>query len=373
MSDSSSQEGTGRVSEDTLASEEVIRPLVASARVFRGGWVFAGFALLAAVGLFEGLESRRAIHEASDLEKSQEANASPIAAPPELVVPPEPVFLVGREDGQGDLINRSPPGFIGVPQTYPRVVTRQTMNRAERASPGVPLPAFASPYPPPQRIDNGFDQVRNSPPALPAAISDQEQGKPGERVRATRFANPGNTIPKGTVMQAVLESALDSTRAGMARAIISRDVFSFDGTQVLVPRGSRLIGEYKADLAVGQKRALIQWQRLMRPDGIMINLDSPSADPLGRAGVKGKVTSHFFDRFGGAILQSALDIGVQAAANKIAGGSTIYALPGLYALSGAAQGTRIEAEKVQPTLTVAAGSSVSVFVARDLDFSAAQP
>lgn len=185
-----------------------------------------------------------------------------------------------------------------------------------------------------------------------------------ERVTATWFQNPSTTIPKGTVIQAVLESALDSTRAGFARAIVSRDVFGFDGTQVLIPRGSRLVGEYKADLTSGQNRALIQWQRLMRPDGAMINLDSPSADPLGRAGVKGKVNSHFLERFGGAILQSALDIGVQLATRSVSRDAVIVALP------GSVQGvTAVTPDKVQPTLKVRQGASVSVFVSRDLDFS----
>lgn len=112
----------------------------------------------------------------------------------------------------------------------------------------------------------------------------------------------------------------------------------------------------------------------MRPDGIIISLDSPSADPLGRAGVKGKVDNHFFAKFGGAILQSALDIGVQVASNRIVSGNgtTIYA-PGLNALPGTVQGSSSisSPEKVQPPLTVRQGTSVSVFVARDLDFTLA--
>jgi len=210
-----------------------------------------------------------------------------------------------------------------------------------------------------------YDASQSGLKINPATIADGDGGKTGERVQASHFANPGMTVPKGTVIQAVLESALDSTRAGLARAIISRDVYAFDGSKVLIQRGSRLIGEYKADLAAGQARALIQWQRLMRPDGVIVNLDSPSADPLGRAGVKGKVHSHFVQRFGGAILQSALDVGKQVAINEIASGTTIYALG-----TGSGQsGTSLGIEKVQPTLTVNQGASVSVFVARDLDFT----
>jgi type IV secretion system protein VirB10 len=211
-------------------------------------------------------------------------------------------------------------------------------------------------------------------PVRPAKADAGGNGdKAGERVEARRFLNPTTTVPKGTIVQAVLETALDSTRAGFARAIVSRDVYGFDGSRVLISKGSRLIGEYKADLTDGQSRALIQWDRLTRPDGVIINLDSPSADPLGRAGVKGKVNSHFFAKFGGAILQSALDVGSQVATNKIASGTVVYALPSLSGLRGATQSNGLVAQdKIQPTLTVKQGTSVSVFVARDLDFTSVE-
>ena len=182
------------------------------------------------------------------------------------------------------------------------------------------------------------------------------------------FANPATTIPKGAVMQAVLETALDSTRGGPARAIISRDIKGFDGTRVLVPRGSRLYGEYKSDVSAGQNRAMIQWVRLMRPDGAVINLDSPSADPLGRAGVKGRVNSHFFEKFGGAILQSSLNLGVALATRNVANGTLVLGLPGSTQTLGLPP-----PEAVRPTIKVLQGTPVSVFVARDLDFTKVEP
>jgi type IV secretion system protein VirB10 len=174
------------------------------------------------------------------------------------------------------------------------------------------------------------------------------------------------TVPKGTIVAAVLETALDSSRAGGVRAIVSRDVRSFDGSRVLIPRGSRLYGEYAADVSAGQNRAMIEWQRLLRPDGVTIELDSPSADPLGRAGVRGKVHSNFFARFGGAILQSVLDIGVALAVGAVTDGdSVIVSVP-----QGAQQAVgQALPPPPQPRLSVPQGTSVSVFVARDLDFS----
>ncbi|MFW2446753.1 conjugal transfer protein TrbI [Qipengyuania citrea] len=204
----------------------------------------------------------------------------------------------------------------------------------------------------------------SAPPAPSAIGSEDEDGAGSARVRAGRFANPSLTVPQGAVIPAVLETALDSTRPGGVRALVQRNIHAFDGSRVLIPRGSRLYGEYDAELQRGQNRALIRWSRLIRPDGVTIALDSPASDPLGRAGVKGKVDGKFFQRFGGALLQSVLDIGVGVATREVTDG-VIVALPG----STQNVTPRVTEGEIRPTLKVRHGTSVSVFVARDLDFS----
>lgn len=208
----------------------------------------------------------------------------------------------------------------------------------------------------PSAEDSGV--VNAAPPSTGASVA-------GARARAGSLANRTATVPQGTLVPAVLESALDSTRPGLARAIVSRDVRGFDGSRVLIPRGSRLIGEYGSDAAPGQKRALITWTRLVRPDGATIAIGSPAADTLGRTGVRARVDTHFFERFSGAILQSALDIGVNLAARSV-DSPTVIALPGSL---GGVTAQAIQPQQVTPTLTVKRGTSVSVFVARDLDFT----
>jgi type IV secretion system protein VirB10 len=179
--------------------------------------------------------------------------------------------------------------------------------------------------------------------------------------------NRPTTVPQGTLIPAVLETAFDSTRPGLARALVTRDVRGFDGARVLIPRGSRLTGEYRADLQPGQNRALILWTRLVRPDGVTIAIGSPSGDPLGRVGVRGDVDNHFFQRFGAAILQSALDVGVTLAARAGGGDSvSVIGLPGAVRSTPSPFGN---AGQIQPTLRVRQGTAVTVFVARDLDFT----
>ena len=178
------------------------------------------------------------------------------------------------------------------------------------------------------------------------------------------------TVVQGTLIPAVLETALDSTRPGQVRAVVSRDIAGFDGSRVLIPRGSRLIGNYEADLADGQSRAFVEWTRLVRPDGVTIALASPAADLQGRAGVPGRVNTHFLARFGSALLQTTLNLGGSALGRSIGGDS-----PVVVALPGATQNVTPAntGSGIRPTLRVAAGARVSVFVARDLEFSSGTP
>jgi type IV secretion system protein VirB10 len=189
----------------------------------------------------------------------------------------------------------------------------------------------------------------------------------GGRTRASALANPSTTVPQGSVIPAVLETGFDSTRPGFARAIVSHDVRGFDGKNVLIPRGSRLIGEYRSDVTSSQKRAVIIWTRLIRPDGMTIAMDSPAVDTLGRGGVRASVNTHFFQRLGDTLLQSTVEIGRAIAGRSISG--PVVVVPGA-ASAGVAQVTR--QNDYAPTLTVPPGTSVSAFVSHDLDFSNAE-
>ncbi|WAC59779.1 TrbI/VirB10 family protein [Brevundimonas sp. SL130] len=208
--------------------------------------------------------------------------------------------------------------------------------------------------------------------APPAAVS--AEGAPAANdnpaIRTSRIRRPSSTVLQGTLIPAVLETALDSSRPGQVRAIVSRDIPSFDGSRVLIPRGSRLVGNYEADLTDGQSRAFVEWTRLVRPDGVSIALGSPAADLQGRAGVPGRVNSHFLARFGSALLQTTLNLGASAAGRSLGGDSSV-----VVALPGATQnlGASASASTIRPTLRVAAGARVSVFVARDLEFSSGTP
>lgn len=190
------------------------------------------------------------------------------------------------------------------------------------------------------------------------ALSARGQAGP---VRATRPGNLSATIVEGTIIPAVLETALNSDLPGHARAIVSRDVRSFDGAAVLIPRGSRLVGQYRSATS-GQSRVFIAWSRVIRPDGVSIDLGSPAVDASGAAGVTGDVDRHSFRRFGSALLQSLVSV----LPGLATGGSPTVVIGG-QAQSAAGEALQSDS-RIAPTIRVPIGTPIQVFTARDLSF-----
>jgi type IV secretion system protein VirB10 len=188
-------------------------------------------------------------------------------------------------------------------------------------------------------------------------------GVGGGPAQARSDIDPQTTVTQGTMIPAVLETAINTDVPGFVRAVVSQDVRSFDGSRVLVPRSSRLVGQYQSGLQGGQKRAYVIWTRLIRPDGVSVDLASPATGFDGSAGLAGKVDSHFFQRFGSAMLLSVIGglsaIGSGGASLVIGGGQSAAA-------AAVSQGNTIG-----PTVRVRQGEPIRVFTARDLDFSRA--
>ena len=140
---------------------------------------------------------------------------------------------------------------------------------------------------------------------------------PSTVTQAEVIANPSNTILQGTMIQAVLETALDSSLPGQTRAVVSEDVYSVDGTRLLIPRGSRLIGRYRAGVDIAQRRVTIAWDRIILPDNQTVQISSFGGDELGRSGVTGFVDTRFTERFGSAALISLISAAPSAAASEV--------------------------------------------------------
>jgi type IV secretion system protein VirB10 len=241
--------------------------------------------------------------------------------------------------------------------------------------PTVSAPAIAAAASPAMVFDNSQAPATPAATATTAApaksgdgkLDDNDQfalrvGGSSDVATAEPMTSPSDTIAQGTLIPAVLETAIDTDLPGYVRAVVSRDVKSFDGSKVLIPRSSRLVGQYKSGLSSGQTRAYVIWSRLIRPDGVSIALGSPAVDFSGASGLTGKVDSHFFKRFGSAVLLS-----VVGGLSSIAGNASVIVSGGQSAASVAAE----RDTNIAPTVKVLQGQPIRVFTARDLDFSTA--
>ncbi|MHC1550887.1 type IV secretion system protein VirB10 [Phyllobacterium sp. K27] len=189
-----------------------------------------------------------------------------------------------------------------------------------------------------------------------------------EGSRAGMLGNRNFIVALGTSIPCVLETALSSDQPGFVSCVINRDVMSDNGRVVLMEKGTQIVGEYRGGLRRGQKRLFVLWNRAKTPRGVIITLASPTTDALGRAGIDGYVDTHWWERFGSAILLSIVGDATSYANNRLRESD----VEAQNATSAGQQAAAIAVEQsinIPPTLLKHQGELVSVFVARDLDFS----
>ena len=185
--------------------------------------------------------------------------------------------------------------------------------------------------------------------------------------RAQVLATRRFIIPKGNFLDCTLETAINSELPGMTTCVTAFDIFGADGKVVLLERGSKLVGETRGQVAQGMSRLFILWSEVRTPTGVIVQLDSPGTDELGRAGVTGNVNNHFWARFGAALLVTVIDGALQGVAQRQeSSGSTVVLNPqgGQQVIDDILRNTI----NIPPTITVNQGSRIQVIVARDVDF-----
>ena len=316
----------------------------------------AGVAIVGLLGAttFWAMNSAQLPEEAvATVPQPVQAAATPAAVPspvPAEVTPPiaapvvQPAPVVANQPVTGPVVN---------PYSTPSLVFDASRNaRATAAEPATAAETAAA----------GSRTGDSGAIGSAAAFASRVGGVGGAPAQARPLLNPGTTVTEGTMIPAILETAINTDVPGFVRAVVSQDVRSFDGRRVLVPRSSRLIGQYQSGVQQGQKRAYVIWTRLIRPDGASVNIASPAVAFDGTTGLEGDVNNHFFRRFGSAMLLSVI-----GGLGTIASGGTSVVLGG--AGQSAASIAAEQDGQISPTIRVPMGEPIRVFTARDLDFS----
>lgn len=228
-----------------------------------------------------------------------------------------------------------------------------------------------------QRVESGLVAIANAGQegsgdidrALSAAERFVNRGiKEVPVSQAQRISIPAATVPQGTVVQASLETAIDSSLPGAIRAVVSEDVHSLDGSAILIPAGSKLFGDYDAGIELGQRRILIAWTRILTPSNRSILIASYGADALGRSGTDGVVDTRFWTRFGNAAAISVIAGGADAVADQAAGDTAGNATADVADDFSRGSSSAInEALSIGPRIYVRQGESISVIIDRDLE------
>lgn len=229
--------------------------------------------------------------------------------------------------------------------------TATTAGGISAAADGVPAPAAGQGEPGPKQrfLDRASDRR--------TASSERLQGLQSPAI-----------LQAGAVIPAALITGIRSDLPGLVTAQVTQNVYdSPTGRLLLIPQGSRLIGDYDADVSFGQSRVLLAWNRLILPDGRSIVLErQPGADPQGFAGLQDRTDYHW-----SGVLKAALVSTLLGAGSEFGSGSDSDLVRAVRrgtqdSVSRAGEQVVGRELNVRPTLTIRPGAPVRVLVTRDL-------
>lgn len=238
-------------------------------------------------------------------------------------------------------------------------------NAASASASTVPAPTAAIPSVgvPARQSDGPTDPNRS--------FAAQVSGKPVVTAHPRAVGNLECLALQGKLIDAELETAINTDLPGQIRAIVSAPLYAEQGREPLVPPGSRLNGVYNSAVRKGQVRVFAIWNRLIRPDGIEITLDSAATDALGRAGMAGETDNHFAQIFGMSALLSIIGAGASSAGVS---GDARYNSADAYrnevqqSFARTADRVLEPYANIPPTNTIPQGERVKVLLNRDLNF-----
>ncbi len=189
-------------------------------------------------------------------------------------------------------------------------------------------------------------------------------------IAADRIMAPASpyVLQAGAVISAALITGIRSDLPGQITAQVTESIYdSPTGRTLVIPQGTRIIGEYSNDVGYGQRRILLVWSRMIFPNGRSIVLErQPGADPMGYAGLEDGVDYHWWDLAKAAGLSTLLSVGAELAVDDDDRLLRAIRNGGQDTINDAGQQIIRRQLQVAPTLTIRPGFPVRVIVTRDL-------
>lgn len=205
------------------------------------------------------------------------------------------------------------------------------------------------------------------------AFLDRQAGATTSAARIVAPVSP-YVVQAGTVIPAALITGISSDLPGQITAQVTRHVYdSPTGRILLIPQGSRLIGEYDSQLSFGQNRVLLAWDRLILPDGRSITLErQPGADAAGMAGLNDRTDYHWGQMLRTALISTLLGVGAELGADSDDELTRALRRGGQDTINQTGQQLVRRQLNIAPTLTIRPGFPLRVVVTRDLVLEAAE-
>ncbi|MDO5692740.1 MAG: TrbI/VirB10 family protein [Pseudomonadota bacterium] len=353
--------GPGAISEAHTLQEEPVLTYGAARKLNRKGLAF-----LAAIGLMGLALLTWAFSQFSLFGKSAPEKPTPqtVVIPEDAPVPPIPAA--------------APPVVAEAPDMPPlpaAIPVISTPPPAEQPRPAAPVDTLQ------QKRLQSAGLVMNG---------EKSQGDDIFKVtkdKAQLLMNPDFLLTRGTYVRCVLETRIITDVPGFTTCVVTEPVYSTTGRHILIPKGSKISGEYKQGSAETGRVAVI-WDRVLTPDGMDVSLSSPGADGLGAAGHPGHVDRHWGTRLGAAVLVSMISDLVQIQTNRmmsdkmkttttVAGttGAVVqqtnpYQTQTAATLQSFAQSNLAQLANIPTTVSINQGELINIYTSRDIDFAA---
>ncbi len=192
------------------------------------------------------------------------------------------------------------------------------------------------------------------------------------QVHAANLGNRSYVLARPSTIPCVLETQILSNLPGTTTCITTEDVYSDNGAVLLIKKGSKVSGAYAQGLKTGDVRLAVVWERIKTTDGVVIDVDGPSADAVGAAGVPGFVDNKWPERIGAAFLLSMIEDAVvlQASSNgSVNGGTPQNSFPSTQASVPKMSEKVLDSTlNIPPTIIKNRGDLITIMVNRDLWF-----